>query len=110
MGVALLTVPSLIGRLLLGAELVGIGIAVARVTGIALIGLGIACWPGTPMTGMLNYSALTTFYFACLGISGVAGILLLWPAIATHAGLSIFLGRSWWNGQRNPGSNRQTNS
>jgi hypothetical protein len=28
----------------------------ARVTGIALIALGIACWPSTPMMGMLAYS------------------------------------------------------
>ena len=73
MGVALVVVPSLVGRLLLGAELIGIGITVARVTGIALIGLGVACWPGTPLTGMLTYSALTTLYFAYLGVSGPGG-------------------------------------
>ena len=45
-GMALLIVPSLIGQLLLGEHLIGIAIAVARVAGIALIGLGVACWPG----------------------------------------------------------------
>ncbi len=98
MGVVLLTVPPLVGHLLLGAELTGTGITVARVTGIALIGLGIACWPGTPVIGMLTYSTLTTLYFAYLGISGVAGILL-WPAVAAHAGLSVLLGRACWKGQ-----------
>jgi hypothetical protein len=44
-GLALVIVPSLVGRLLLGEELVGIAIPVARVAGIALIALGIACWP-----------------------------------------------------------------
>ncbi len=39
-GAALLIVPSLVGRLLLGAELTGIAMTVARVTGIALIALG----------------------------------------------------------------------
>ncbi len=63
MGVALLAIPSLVGRLLLGAELIGIGLTVARVTGIALIGLAVACGPGTPLVGMLTYSALTTLYF-----------------------------------------------
>jgi hypothetical protein len=38
-GVALLIAPSLVGRLLLGAELAGASIPVARVTGIALIAL-----------------------------------------------------------------------
>ena len=39
-GLALLVVPSLVGRLLLGEELTGIAIPVARVAGIALIALG----------------------------------------------------------------------
>ncbi len=99
MGLALLAVPSLVGRLLLGSELTGIGIAVARVTGMALIGLGVACWPGTPVTGMLTYSALTTLYFGYLGVSGVAGILL-WPAFAAHVVLSVLLARAWWGVER----------
>ena len=45
-GLALLIVPSLVGRLLLGQELAGVAIPVARVLGIALIALGVACWPG----------------------------------------------------------------
>jgi len=52
-GVALLLVPSLVGQLLLGAELTGVAASVARVAGIALVGLGVACWPGTPLLGML---------------------------------------------------------
>jgi hypothetical protein len=92
MGVALLAVPQLVGRLLLGAELTGVGITVARVTGIALIGLGVACWPGTPLTGMLTYSTLTTLYFAYLGITGAVGILL-WPAVVLHAVLTLLLAR-----------------
>ena len=42
-GLALLIVPSLIGRLLFSQELTGVAIPVARVTGIALIALGVAC-------------------------------------------------------------------
>ena len=59
-GVALLIVPSLVGQLLFGEELTGIAMTVARVTGIALIALGVACWPGTPLVGMLTYSATVT--------------------------------------------------
>jgi hypothetical protein len=43
---------------------------VARVTGVALIALGIACWPGPPVVGMLTYSALVTLYLAHLGFAG----------------------------------------
>ena len=45
-GLAMLIVPSLVGRLLLGAELVGVAIPMARVLGIALIALAVACWSG----------------------------------------------------------------
>jgi hypothetical protein len=43
-GLALLIVPSLVGQLLLGEVLTDIAIPVARVAGIALVALGIACW------------------------------------------------------------------
>ena len=45
-GLALVVAPSLVGRLLLGVEAIGIAIPVARVLGVALIALGVACWPG----------------------------------------------------------------
>jgi len=48
-GLALAVTPSLVGWLLLGQELAGVATAVARVAGIALIGLGVACWPGPPI-------------------------------------------------------------
>ncbi len=53
-GVALLIVPSLVGRLFFGADLPGVAIPVARVAGIALIALGVACWPGPPLVGILT--------------------------------------------------------
>jgi hypothetical protein len=94
-GLALLIVPSLVGRLLLGEEFTGIAIPVARVAGIALIALGIACWPGPPLVGMLIYSALVALYLAYLGFAaGLTGVFL-WPAVALHIVLSILLGRAW---------------
>jgi len=93
-GVALLIVPSLVGQLLLGAELTGVAVTVARVTGIALIALGVACWPGTPMVGMLTYSAGATLYLASVGIAGAATGILLWPAVVLHAILTALLLRA----------------
>ena len=94
-GLALLIVPSLVGQLLLGEELSGIAEAVARVAGIALIGLGIACWPGPPLAGMLTYSTIVALYLAYLGFAaGLTGILL-WPVVALHFVLSILIGRAW---------------
>jgi len=98
-GLSLLIVPSLVGQLLLGEELTGAAIPVARVAGIALVGLGIACWPGPPVVGMLIYSALVGLYLAYLGFAGLTGIFL-WPAVAVHAILSVFLGRLWLAGDQ----------
>jgi hypothetical protein len=98
-GLALLVVPSPVGRLLLGAEMTGVSIPVARVTGIALIALGIACWPGlTARCGMLTYNALATAFFAYLGIRGHWVGLLLWPAAGLHAVMAILLGCAWLKG------------
>ena len=97
-GMALLIVPSLVGQLLLGEELVGVAISVARVAGIALIALGIACWPGSPLVGMLAYSVAVTLYLAYIGIAGHSAGVLLWPAVALHAVLSVLLGRAWLAG------------
>jgi len=90
-GVALLIVPSLVGRLLFGEELTGVAIAVARVTGIALIALGVACWPGPPLVGMLSYNAAVTLYLAYVGVAGGLTGVLLWPVVILHLILAALL-------------------
>ena len=92
-GIAMLTVPSWVGRLLLGEALVGVAATLSRVTGIALIALGIACGPGTPLTGMLTYSAAVTLYLAYFGFTSGSPGALLWPAVALHAVLTLLLAR-----------------
>ena len=100
-GVALIVVPSLVGRLLLGAELTGVAIPVARVTGIALIALGVACWPGsTALCGMLAYGALVTLYLAYLGVTGEWVGSLLWPAVVLHGILTVLLARTWFQSRQ----------
>jgi len=88
-GLALFVVPSLVGRLLLGEELTGVAIPVARVLGIALIALGIACWPGPPLVGMLTYSAAVTLYLAYVGFAGDFVGILLWPAVVAHVAMTV---------------------
>ncbi len=101
-GLALLVYPPIVVRLLLGADIAGlegpaaVGVIVGRVTGIALIALGVSCWPGdTALTGMLTYSALVTLYLAYLGLGGVWVGVLLWPAVVFHAVLSVLLAVVW---------------
>ena len=94
-GLALVLAPSLVGRLLLGADSTGVAVPVARVAGLGLIGLGVACWPGPPILGMLLYSGAVTLYLAWLGLAAGLGGPLLWPAVALHAVLSVLLLRDW---------------
>ena len=94
-GLVLLVYPAIVIRLLLGAEIVGVGEVVSRFAGIALIGLGVACWPSGSARqasyGMLTYGTLAALYLAYVGIRGQWVGVLLWPAVAVHAILIILL-------------------
>ena len=91
-GLALLIVPSFVGQLLLGEQLTGVAVPVARVAGIALIALGIACWPGwPPRAGMLIYSGAVALYLAYLGFAGSLTGVLLWPVVVLHMILTALL-------------------
>ena len=108
-GLALIVVPSLVGRLLLDAELTGVSIPLARVTGIALVALGIACWPGwTGLCGMLAYSSLATVYLGHLAIGGQWVGPLLWPAVVLHAVLTVLLACAWLAARKTGTPNNQT--
>ena len=69
-------------------------VPVARVAGMALIALGIACWPGPPLAGLLTYSVLVTVYLAYLGLAEAVTGILLWPAVALHVILTALLAYS----------------
>ena len=98
-GAALLIAPSVVGRLLFGEDFTGVGISVARVTGIALVALGVACWPGrTALGGMLVYSAAVTLYLAYVGFAGGFAGILLWPVVVVHLILTALLTRALISG------------
>ena len=90
-GMALLIAPPLVGQWLFGAELTGVAITVARVAGIALMALGVACWPGTPLSGMLTYNGAVTLFLAYVGFAGGPTGMLLWPAVVLHAIMTALL-------------------
>src|SRR5262249_14170375 len=105
-GLALLIVPSRVGLLLFGEELNGIAILIARMTGIALVALGVACWPGlTPLVGMLIYGALVALYLAYVGLVGGWTGLLLWPAVVLHV---VLTGLLIWASAKNKEASPET--
>ncbi len=93
-GLLLLAWPSIVVRLLFGTEIGGAGFIMSRIAGIALIGLGVGCWPSNDTRracyGMLTYSLLAMLYLIVVGLGGQGGILL-WPAVIVHAGLATLL-------------------
>jgi hypothetical protein len=100
-GLALLAYPPIVILLLFGTEIAGVGDLVSRVAGISLIALGVACWPGGVMKqglyGLLIYNLLVTLYFMYVGLGGAWVGILLWPAAAAHAVLTILLARAWFS-------------
>jgi hypothetical protein len=107
-GLALIVMPFVIVRLLLGAEISGAAISLGRIAGVALLALGVACWlasndtPSSAARGlvsaMLLYNIGATLILGAAGLgSGLVG-LILWPAVLVHAGMAIWctacLGRS----------------
>ena len=106
-GLALMAVPSVVVRLLLGGEISAASIPLGRVAGFGLLSLGMACWPGRDPAGntapalraMLAYNSLVTLYLLCLGIGGKWVGPLLWPAVVLHGILSLLLARQWRQGQ-----------
>ena len=104
MGLALLGDPAIVVRLLLGPDdLAGVAVVIARVTGIALIGLGLSCWPGnSALAGMLTYSGVLTLYLALVGLGGEWVGVLLWPAVGLHAVLTGLLALAWVRNRSKP--------
>jgi hypothetical protein len=109
-GVILLLYPPIVVQLLFDSEIAGAGVLMSRLAGIVLIALGVACWPDLntlrAFLGMLTYNLLAMLYLVYVGINDVAGILL-WPVVATHAGLSVLLVWAWRKERQAPEANTQ---
>jgi hypothetical protein len=97
-GLALVLYPPLVLQLLFGTDTAGAGLAMARIAGMALVGLGIACWPDAATGGshrarlaMVVYSALAAVYLGLLAVDGELRGPLLWPAVFVHLGVTVLL-------------------
>ena len=121
-GLALIAVPGIVVRLLLGAEISGASIPLGRVAGAALLALGVACWLARDDTqshatrglvvAMLIYNIVATAVLAFAGIGlGLYGVVL-WPAVALHAAMAVWCVACLRRGPQNEAmdSNQMSNS
>lgn len=104
-GLMLVAYPPLVARLLFGAGVTGLAEVVSRFAGIALLGLGVACWPGahSARIGMGVYGVLAALYLAIVGLGGGFAGVLLWPAVAAHVVLVVLLLRERSGGAKAEG-------
>jgi hypothetical protein len=100
-GLALLVRPQALVHLLFAAPSSSVTALACRVGGLALIALGIACWPvrdargpsGRALVGMLTYSTLVALLLIAVGVARTWVGPLLWPAALGHLLLSALLAR-----------------
>jgi hypothetical protein len=96
-GLALLAIPELVGRVLLNTALSDSGMVVARLAGIALLSLGLGCWPRhrqasrSAVRGLFTYNLLAAAYLGFLRGTGVYVSELLWPVVALHGLFALIL-------------------
>jgi hypothetical protein len=98
-GIALIFATTIV-RLLLGKDISGAALVIARMVGVGLLLLGVACWPRVEATSprllaMLIYNLLATAYLEYLRFSSQSVGKLLLSAVAVHAVLAILFVGAW---------------
>lgn len=97
-GLFLLAAPSLVVRLLLGSSAAE-PVTLARICGVALLTIAVACWPRQVSRSnlqqqcfaMLVYSAGAGLLLASVGLFGPTFGILLWPAAILHVLIAVSL-------------------
>ena len=104
-GLALLSWPRTVMRLLLGVAPRGSGVAASRALGLGLLSLGLACLPRgrarhrpasvRAVRALLGYNALAAACLSLVRASGRHRGIALMPAIVLHAAFAgLFAGRA----------------
>ena len=109
-GLSLVIAPRIV-RFLLGTDISGAALVIARMVGVGLLALGVACWPRVEGTiprlrVMLIYNLLATAGLGYLRFSSQSVGKLLLPALAVHAGLAILFVGAWLKHQSGRASKR----
>ena len=111
-GLVLIVVPGLMVHLLLNADIYGAAIPLARIAGVALLALGVACWlaghdvHSRAARGVV--SAVTIYNVGAALVLGAAGLqmqptgIALWPAVIGHAGMAVWCVATLFSNDKNP--------
>ena len=107
-GLALIIDPRFVVGLLVGPNLPDQDIPMGRLPGIAILALGVSCWPnglsvdgGSPaVRGMLIYNVLIALFLVYLFKIGHLGGVLLWPGVVLHAVVALLLIWTWRTSRR----------
>lgn len=100
-GLVLVAAPSVVSTLLFGAQPdTPVGMIIARVAGIALLALGLACWlarlDGRSRATRGLVGAMVLYNAGSVALLAQAGLDLhlsgsaLWPAVAFHAAMTAW--------------------
>ncbi|MBA4153799.1 hypothetical protein [Flavobacterium sp.] len=97
-GIALLSKPSIVISLLLGAPLVEpLGIMITRIAGAALFSIALVCWFLRKnnsalglLTALLFYNIVSSLLLSYAGFYENLMGIVLWLAVVTHIGLAFW--------------------
>lgn len=100
-GLGILALRSAVAPLILGSPIdTTVAFALARVAGVAILALGVACWLArhdalapsarglVGAMGLYNAGVIVVLVYGAVGV-GVAGIAL-WPTVVAHAAMAIW--------------------
>ena len=101
-GIALMVAPELVAALLVRGQVTELATLLGRCMGIALLALGLACWPprqaappgSAAFRAMLTYSTLIALFLGYIGAVAHLGGPFLWPAAGLHGAMALLLVRA----------------
>jgi hypothetical protein len=100
-GLLLIPFPSVMATILFGSPIDSpVALIIARVAGVALISMGIACWlardekQGKAVKGLVT--AMTVYNIGVISVLLYAGLILrlsgigLWPVVVVHLAMAVW--------------------
>jgi hypothetical protein len=100
-GLGILALPSEVASLMLGSSLdTAAAVAVARIAGVALLALGVACWlarhdkRGPSARGLVGAMVLYSAGVIAVLVHEAVGVakagIALWPTVVAHAAMGVW--------------------